>query len=223
MITVKDFNIFIRECIPSSINILFLGKGPSFSLLDRIKLDSFYTVCLNHTILNVDKCDICSIIDIENFIETDEVIYNKAKYVAMPWRPHMKAKNFKPTEKTILDFAKENIYLQKIIDESRLLLYNTNSAAINNFNHAPDVSINDLYINNGDSLFGMFCKNLIRSNNKVIYSLGIDGGNVYADQFSDLEVGGEVTGVGYCKSIEVINNIEKSANYKMIYLKDILK
>lgn len=218
---VNNFNIFISNISESS-NIIFLGKGPSFSLLSKINLNNFFVVCLNHTVLNVDKCDISSIIDIENFFEADSHIYKKANYLAMPFRPHVKERGFKPTEKTVLDFAKENKFLDKIIKEKRLLTYNTNSGIMCNYKPIPQLPNNDLFINNGDSLFGIFAKCLNRKSNKIIYSLGLDGGNNYSNEFDNYEVGGNVTGVSYSKSIEKIKEFEKHLNYKMIFIQQLL-
>ena len=219
---VINFNIFVSNISEDS-NIIFLGKGPSFSLIQKINLDNFYTVCLNHTILNVDKCDISSIIDIENFFEAGKEIEQKAKYLAMPFRPHVKEKDFKPTDKTILDFAKEDIYLDKMLKENRVLTYNTNSGIMCGYKPIPQLPNNDLYINNGDSLFGIFARCLKRNSNRVIYSIGLDGGNSYSEEFEKFEVGGNITGVSYSQSIQKIYEFEKSYNYKMIFLQRLIK
>ena len=100
----------IEEYLKSSDKpVLFVGKGPSFDLKDKILLSKYNVIALNHSLEKLDEADMCNIIDIDVVDDLGEQLYEKAKCVALPFCPHVK---WKATNKTLPEFIKDYDVLQ---------------------------------------------------------------------------------------------------------------
>jgi len=158
---------------------LIVGKGPSFSKIDDLKLDKFYTFGLNHVIKKLDALDIVHLIDFDVFESCAEDIYKKVKYLVMPINPHF---GNKATEVTIKDLVEKNETLKKLSDEKRLFWYNhlKKDHFLNDKNRErlnyENVEVKYFSAEVPFYLLGMF-------GIKEIYSVGIDGGSSYDNNF----------------------------------------
>ena len=202
----KDLNIFIKNIDKDP---LLIGKGPSFDYIEKILPSKYTTIALNHVVENT-KCDAVSIIDIDVVRDCPEAVYNNAKSIIIPWHPHDKDNDYKPSNKNILDYANEIDIIDKMIKEGRLYAYNASSAKVYSLDNNPNLPNYDVYINNGDSIFGILAVNNI----KTIYSLGIDGGTVYSNGFSKYTPCGN--GRNFDESLNAIKNIETKSGSKLI-------
>ena len=155
--------------------VLLIGKGPSYDYFEHILPSKYHTISLNHVGSKI-KSDVTSIIDIEVMINTGDLIEKNSKYLLIPFIPH---KDFNAGDKNILQYASEIRSLKKMYDEGRIIWYNLNTTKLNKDGSAVYLG----GINSGDTIFGILACNNI----KTVYSLGIDGGFKYSDEFSDLK------------------------------------
>ncbi|MBC8416860.1 hypothetical protein H8E06_00840 [bacterium] len=167
----------IEEYLKSSDKpVLFVGKGPSFDLKDKILLSKYNVIALNHSLEKLDGADMCNIIDIDVVDDLGEQLYEKAKNVSLPFCPHVK---WKATSKTLPEFIKEYDVLQRLENEGRLYFYNLSSGPVRH-----DAGI--LYpacINSGDTLYNIVGQTKPR---EKVYSIGVDGGSNYSEEFSHI-------------------------------------
>ena len=189
---------------------LFIGKGPSYNLKSKILLSKYYTVCLNHAVRDI-KCDAVSIIDIDVVRKHQEDIYNNADSLIIPYYPHDPENGFKPTDKTIENYADEMPFLKKLLNEDRVYSYNASSSTKIN----GDLANFNVHINNGDSLFGIFSKLGVKS----IYSIGLDGGTIYSSSFKDLTPG--ENGQTFDKSLDMISEMQEHYGSELIKIGDL--
>ena len=157
--------------------LLFLGKGPSFSIRHKFLLNKFFTIAANHAIKKV-KADICAIIDVDVVGDCADEIYENCKYLMMPWHPHDVSFGYAASPKNLESFSHDIPVLKKMIDEGRVIFYNLSSAEEYN----DESRIYATAINSADTLFHIFVANGI----KTMHSLGVDGGKDYSEEFSDL-------------------------------------
>ena len=200
-------NLFDQNIKP----YLLIGKGPSFDIIDKILLNKYFTIALNHAVEST-QCDAVSIIDIDVVRDCPEAVYRNAKTLVIPWHPHDKNNNFQPCSKTIVDYCKEIKVLGDMLDEGRIYSYNASSAKVFNFEDNKELPNYNVFINNGDSIFTM----LVANNNKKIYSIGIDGGTTYSSSFSNYKPGGN--GRSFEESLAVIKKVEEQSNAELIRL-----
>jgi len=202
----KDLNRFIQNINKDP---LLIGKGPSFNYIEKILLSKYTTIALNHVVENT-KCDAVSIIDIDVVRDCPDAIYNNAKSIIIPWHPHDKNNNYKPCNKNILDYANEIDVIDKMIKEGRLYAYNASSAKVYSLDCNSNLPNYNVYINNGDSIFTI----LVSNGFQRIFSIGIDGGTTYSDEFSKYTPG--ENGRSFEESLNVIKNVENNSNSKLI-------
>lgn len=191
---------------------LLIGKGPSFNLKDKILLNNYFTIALNHAVEKT-KCDAVSIIDIDVIRDCPEAVYKNSKSLIMPWHPHDKNNNFKPCTKTLLDYCKEIKVLELMVEEGRIYSYNASSAEVYSLDCNSNLPNYNVYINNGDSIFGILATN----NFENIYSIGIDGGESYSNIFYKYSPCGN--GRSFSESLNMINKISNVTKSKLIKLK----
>jgi hypothetical protein len=154
--------------------ILLAGKGPTFKLKDKILLSKYSIIAFNHAITNI-KADACSIIDIDVVGDLGDVLYDNAKVVLLPWHPHV---DFKATDKTLEDFIGEYDVLKRLDSEGRLYYFNLSSTVDIN----PGSRVYPAIINSGDTIYNILAAN----GTKTVYTIGIDGGNTYSDEFAHI-------------------------------------
>ena len=157
--------------------LLFLGKGPSFSMRHEFVLSDYFTLACNHTIREMNA-DMCSVIDIDVLTDCADEIYNNCNYLLIPWHPHDPEVGYGASEKDLYDFAEEIPTLKKMINENRVVFYNLASSE----DKHDDSRVYATAINSADTLFNMLVANGI----DTVYSLGVDGGKSYSKEFSDI-------------------------------------
>lgn len=204
----NSLNILLKNITK---NPLLIGKGPSFNLIEKINLKNFYTISLNH-VIKYTSSDAVSIIDIDVVRDCEEELYNNAKNLIIPWHPHDKNNAYKPCEKTILDYCKEIDILNKMYIENRIYTYNASSSKVFGLQNNKQIPDYNVFINNGDSIFGILAVN----NFKTVYSIGIDGGTIYDNAFSQYTPCGN--GRSFQESLNMINKISNSTKSKLIRL-----
>jgi hypothetical protein len=154
---------------------LIFGKGPSF---DRHKefpdIDKeYHTVALNHACRN-RPVFVGHMID-ANVLDEVDGWEEKARFILMPWQPHVK---FSPTDKTLDKFAVEHPVLASFEKQGRLLWYNL-ATGKKPRTGSPPVLVNFFSAE-------AVVRFLAMAGVKKIRTLGVDGGNTYAQAFKDI-------------------------------------
>lgn len=184
---------------------LIVGKGPSFSEINNLNLADFYTFGLNHVVKKVENLDITHLIDFDVFEACEEEIYKKAKYLCMPINPHF---GNKPSEVTIKDLVLKNATLKKLSDEGRLFWYNhLKKDRFLSDNNRERLKFQDVEVKYFSAevpfyLLGMF-------GIKELYSVGIDGGCAYNQNFCSETLLANGRTSFDAQFDEIINSIEK--------------
>lgn len=149
--------------------ILVCGKGPTFSRYKGIKLEDFFTIGLNRVtdIITVD-CSHCIDIDTnlcENFVA-------KASHVLIPFHPHVKCKAIKETLEVY-----PSMYITAASKCNKLFTYNLSTWKKDFPIRFGSVIGAKLF--SAEAVFNILGELGVQ----VIHSLGIDGGNGYAEEF----------------------------------------
>lgn len=152
---------------------LILGKGPSFSRIVDINTNSYFTFGLNHVVNHI-YCDMLHIIDLEVF---DDIHTIECTYLIIPWHPHL---NNRPTNRDLEDWIDERPYLKHFERNNRLFTYNLSTWKGERLSGFPIIETKYF---SAEAAFRI----LIEAGVKIIYSLGIDGGTKYAEEFDYLK------------------------------------
>ena len=110
---------------PAAREWLILGKGPSYELIHHFDVTPFFVCGLNH-VARERPVDLAHVIDVDVVEDCGEQLERNARYVVMPFYPHL---NHRPTGRTLMDFADSNPVLRSLRAEGRLVGYNLSSAA----------------------------------------------------------------------------------------------
>jgi hypothetical protein len=81
---------------------LLLGKGQSYSKVQKTNLLKYQTIGLNH-IAEKTPVDLTHCIDLD--VLSDEIVQN-SKYVIIPYHPHI---NFRPSKKGLSELLEEEL------------------------------------------------------------------------------------------------------------------
>lgn len=154
---------------------LILGKGPSlarhreFANLD----ERFNTFGLNH-VCRERHTLVTHVIDV-NVIGEIQDLEHRTDFLVMARHPHVQ---FKPTEKTLEQFVAETPALQGFDLRGRLIWYNLSSWS-KPHESSPVVKVGWF---SAEAAVGLLAMAGVRQ----IRTLGIDGGNKYAEAFKDI-------------------------------------
>jgi hypothetical protein len=154
---------------------LILGKGPSYSLVEEVDLERYYTCSLNH-VLREHPVNLAHIIDIDVVTDCSESIERNARLLILPFFPHVKQK---PTKWTIYDFVNSISVLRSMHDQKRLVWYNL-STSKTQVDCSPIITAKFFSAEAAVNI-------LANCGVKTIRSLGVDGGSNYAPHYHDLE------------------------------------
>jgi len=165
---------------------LVLGKGPSFRHYDEYGDVDCFTLALNHVVQDI-SVDLAHCIDIEVIEHCGETILKNARYLVMPWVPHVKGKRgllyrtyFGPGSHTLADYCHSHPVLKSLADQQRLLWYNLASAP-------SKLTRKEQPVVDAKGFSASAVVNLLASVGvKQIRTLGIDGGNSYSEAFDKL-------------------------------------
>lgn len=156
---------------------LMLGKGPSFSKKEKYDIHAYEILTLNDAIRETPKASIAHFIDIEAFERNANYVLRNAKFVVMPWYPHV---NNALGKRTLQEYIHGNEVLRQLANEERLLYYELNKKMRDT--HSLHPSVTAIFFS-AEAAFSI----LASAGVKKIRSLGIDGGDSYSIEFSDLE------------------------------------
>lgn len=159
---------------------LILGKGPTFRKYKPEFADTFNVLALNHVAREV-RCDAALMMDLDVFEHCGDEIVSNARFVIVPWRPHV---NFRPTSETVENFILRYPGLKRLSDEGRLVVFNAQTNR--EFPDLPTEPVTPIKFFSAEAALNI----LVASGSRNIRTLGIDGGSSYADKFEDL---GKVT------------------------------
>jgi hypothetical protein len=154
---------------------LVLGKGPSYQHVGKVNLSEFWVCSLNH-VVREQRVDLAHIIDIDVATDCAQAIDTNAAYLVLPFFPHV---NHRPTAKSIVEFANEIPLLRKLSNEGRLVWYNL-STSNKQVGFSPVITAKFFSAESAVNI-------LAECGVKTIRSLGVDGGNTYANRFDDLK------------------------------------
>ncbi len=154
---------------------LILGKGPSFAKYNQFNLNDYHLLSLNHVVREM-PVKMAHIIDLDVFEDCAEAILNNAEYLIMPWFPHI---NNRARNRTLSEHCNKHSTLQQLSNSGRLISYNLSSAVT----HHPGWPVVHVKYFSAEAALGL----LTGAGVKKIRSLGIDGGNQYSNDFSDLK------------------------------------
>jgi len=153
---------------------LILGKGPTFQKIRELDISSYDVCSLNHVVREL-PVTLAHIIDLDVVTDCADALDRNARFLAMPYRPHVKNK---PSEKTLHEFVKEHPLLEKLEKQGRLIWYNLSSSPP----HA-DLPVIKAKFFSAEAALNL----LVACGVKVVRSLGIDGGQTYSETFGDLK------------------------------------
>lgn len=151
-----------------------LGKGPTFQKIRGLDVSSYDLCSLNHVVREL-PVTLAHIIDLDVVTDCADSIDRNARFLAMPYRPHVRNK---PSEKTLQDFAREHPLLEKLEKQGRLLWYNLSSSPP--YSDSPVIKAKFFSAEAALNL-------LVACGVKVVRSLGVDGGQTYSANFDDLK------------------------------------
>lgn len=154
---------------------LLMGKGPSFAARRDYDLSRFNILTLNH-VIREQSALVAHMIDFDVFEACADAIERNARYLLMPWVPHI---NLRPTGKTIQELMDEHAMLQALHEEGRLIWYNLGTAKQPPFLNLPVVRSGYF---SAEVAVNLLCDLGVRT----IRTLGVDGGTQYARNFDDL-------------------------------------
>ena len=181
----KSFHTWVQEARETR-PWLLLGKGPSYSLYSQFRSNDYCTIGLNHVVQDV-SLDVAHCIDIEVVEHCGEALLHNARYVVMPWVPHVKGKRgllnrtyFGPRGKTLADYCEIYSVLKQLNEAQRLLWYNLETA--------PDALMRrDGPVISAEGFSASAVVNLLATCGvEEIRTLGVDGGTTYSDSFRNL-------------------------------------
>lgn len=165
---------------------LILGKGPSFAKRNAYDVNGFYTLGLNHVVLE-QPVTVAHMIDIEVVEHCGEVLLENAAVVVMPWVPHVRIQplpllkhvRFKPSNRTLAEYVQELPVLERLEREDRLLWYNLFTSPDPPRYGSPVIEAH--FFSSAAAL-----NLLVAAGVKRVRSLGVDGGTAYSESFSGL-------------------------------------
>lgn len=170
----ENFENFMLSVNADAKEWLVIGKGPTFRDIEKHNIDDYYSIALNHSIVET-KAWISHIIDIDVLDVSSDAILKNAKYLVLPLYPHV---NNKASNKSIIDHFNQYPVLKQLDDEGRLLWYNSSTSNCCDDRY-PVVPVRFF---SADAVVSL----LAYSGVKRIRTIGVDGGSNYASAFSYL-------------------------------------
>jgi len=171
MIHIEDF---IRSNGLIGKRFYVLGKGPSIEKFNTVDASSDVLISLNHVVRDRDV-DIAHIIDFDVWEDVKEFVYENAKYLLMPLHPHVDCKASKLSLHALIE---QDSLLCKLDKEKRLLWYKLGTKRY--FGGRYPTYKSGYF--SGDVIVGV----LASAGARNIILAGVDGGNQYSNEFSDL-------------------------------------
>ncbi|MEO7938317.1 MAG: hypothetical protein ABIR55_06810, partial [Burkholderiaceae bacterium] len=153
---------------------LILGKGPSYAKFAAANTDDYRLLALNH-VVRQQPVDIAHAIDLDVVHDCADGLLQNAGVLWMPAHPHV---DCKPSQRPLWSWCDEIPVLAQLAREGRLAWYNASTWP----KPHPRSPVVDVRFFSAEAALHA----LALCGAKVVRSLGVDGGNRYADQFEDL-------------------------------------
>jgi hypothetical protein len=153
---------------------LILGKGPTFSRRGEFPLGEYNLMGLNE-VAGEMKVDVAHVIDMDVVQKLGEKLLDNCEYLLMPRRPHV---GFGSTKKLLEDFFGEVPVLRELDSRGKLVWYNARTGAP--VGDSPVIEVRNFSSEAALDILGEMGVGKVRS-------LGVDGGDRYGDEFSELE------------------------------------
>jgi hypothetical protein len=154
---------------------LVLGKGPSYALLPQVDKGEFHWISLNHAAREV-AVDLAHFIDLDALDGMEESLKQNASHLVLPWHPHCKNR---PVKETLEQLSRSHPLLAWFSERGRLLWYNLSTA----HSHNPaDKRVVQVRYFSAEAAINLLAEAGVRQ----FRTLGVDGGNRYSAEFSDL-------------------------------------
>jgi len=169
------FEWFQGEGVDPNKPWLILGKGPSFSKRNQFDLTAYSTLSLNHAVREL-PVTVAHMIDYNVVDGCGEALLANARYVLLPWVPHI---DNVPGSETLAELARRHQILRRLDEQGRLLYYNLSTARKRN-REGPVVRVRYF---SADAAVNLLATAGVRK----VRSLGIDGGITYSGEFDDLK------------------------------------
>lgn len=170
------FQYFARQPDVTDKAWLILGKGPSFSSRDRFDLSQYKVLSLNDSVREHERVDIAHFVDFDAYERCARTLSQRPDaLVVLPWFPHF---NNKAGNTDLVSLSGKHPLLSMLAAEGRLYWYDLNTSAVRHGSY-PVLSASFFSAEAALDL-------LATAGVKRVRSLGIDGGNSYSAEFSDL-------------------------------------
>ncbi len=153
---------------------LMLGKGPSFAKFASADTADYRLLALNH-VVRQQPVDIAHAIDLDVVHDCADALLQNAGVLWMPAHPHV---DCKPSQRPLWTWCDEVPVLAQLAREGRLAWYNASTWP----KPHPRSPVVDVRFFSAEAALHA----LAMCGAKVVRSLGVDGGNRYADHFDDL-------------------------------------
>jgi hypothetical protein len=170
----RHFLEWMADQAPSDRPWLILGKGPSFARRGEFDLSAYRTLALNHVVREL-PVDVAHAIDLDVAIDCAEAIEANAGVLVMPWVPHVANR---PGERTLAELVGEVDIFGRMDRQGRLLWYDASSAK-QPHGEFPIISVRFFSV---EAAFNL----LVAARVPEVFSLGVDGGSAYSQDFRDL-------------------------------------
>ena len=171
----QDFFTWFKSEIDKTRQWLILGKGPSFARRTQFDLKQYYTLSLNHAVREL-PVTVAHMIDYDVVDACSEAIVRNAKYLVLPWIPHVRNR---PGRHSLEKLVQINPVLSQMDKAGRLLWYN-HSRTWRRHGNSPVVRVK--------FFSAVAALNLLaQAGVRTIRSLGVDGGAAYSEEFADLK------------------------------------
>jgi hypothetical protein len=171
----KNFFDWYKEIKPVK-PWLICGKGPTFARRNEVDLRQYNVVTLNHAVREVDT-QLAHMIDVEVIGQLRPEAFDRAEFFVLPLHPHVK---YNATKKALPGFFDEYPMLRKLDEEKRLLCYHCSTWPY-------ELPRKELVVTVKHFSAEAVIRMLAMAGAKTIRTLGVDGGNKYSSDFSDIK------------------------------------
>lgn len=153
---------------------LVIGKGPTFDRRGEFDLGQYRLLGINHVPRDL-PVEVSHIIDIDVIVDCGDAIEKNARFVVLPWMPHVKNA---VGNTTLAQYCQDIPVLRRMDAEGRVLWYDLVTAPVK---HDGRRSVDATFFS-AEAAISL----LANSGAKKIRTLGVDGGDAYSGAFDDL-------------------------------------
>jgi hypothetical protein len=157
---------------------LVLGKGPSFTRLTDEHRRAHQLFALNH-VVRQEKVTIAHAIDLDVAAACAPTLDSNCRFLLMPRVPHVDSR---PGERLLEQCFAQVPELYELDREGRLVWYDCSTSA----RRFAGSDVVDVRWFSSEAAFGVLGRLAAGTGNRVVRTLGVDGGRAYSSAFGDL-------------------------------------